>query len=70
MEKMKWISVKDALPEVDQYVLWLHEGGHIAQEAIDRDWSAYYFSYFLMGKATYEDYGPITHWMIPELPEV
>lgn len=65
---MQWVSVKDNLPEIDQYVLWLHENGFIFHEAIDKDWSPRIVKYFLAGRNMAELMGPITHWMLPELP--
>lgn len=65
---MQWVSVKDRLPEIDQYVLWLHESGYIFYEAIDKDWDAEYMDYFLGGYGNKETSGPLTHWMLPEAP--
>ena len=66
---MGWISVKDRLPEIDDYVLWIHENGSIFQECIDKDWDKEYLQYFLNGFGIKEVAGPITHWMpSPESP--
>lgn len=62
---MEWISVKDRLPEIDEYVLWRQGNGFIFMEAIDDDWDEDYLRYFLGGYGTKSIAGPITHWMPP-----
>jgi hypothetical protein len=58
----EWVSVKDKLPEIDEYVLWWHESGNVFQEAIDKDWDREYLDYFLGGYGNKETSGPLTHW--------
>lgn len=62
---MKWINVKDRLPEDDLYVLWWHESGHIIHADIPHDAGKGYMAVFLEGNHLI---GPITHWALPESP--
>lgn len=67
---MEWISVKDSLPEIDQYVLWVWKNGFIFMECIDKDWDRYNIDMFLSGYGS-DVHGPITHWMhSPEPPKI
>ena len=60
----QWVSVKDKLPEIDEYVLWIWENGFIFYECIDKDWDRDIIEMFLGGYKS-EIHGPITHWMKP-----
>lgn len=55
--------VKDVLPKIDEYVLWIHENGSMFEEAIDKDWDNEYLKYFLEGYGRKEVCGPILFWM-------
>ncbi len=60
---MQWISVKDRLPEIDTYVIWVTESGFMFIKEIDKDDGAWWKE-----KTAYS--GNITHWMpLPEPPK-
>lgn len=58
-----WISVKDRLPEEDNYVLWKYESGFVFYEDLTHDMAQDDVDRFLKGNTIS---GPITHWM--EIP--
>lgn len=59
--KMKWISIKDDLPEEDQYVLVTN--GKLVEEGYFSQWN----DAPRWGKSPY--FGEVTHWMpLPEKP--
>ena len=65
----EWVSVKDRLPDYDDYVIWCYENGSMFFECIDKDWDSEYLTYFLDGSGHKESSGTITHWMPkPEYP--
>jgi hypothetical protein len=68
-KKDRRISVNERLPQLDEYVLWIHENGFIFYDAIDKDWDNKYMEYFLGGYGRKERCGRITHWMKPEAPK-
>ena len=64
----KWIDIKERLPGIDEYVLWIHENGFVFEESIDKDWDKEYLDYFLGGYGHKETSGAVTHWMpIPKI---
>lgn len=76
---MKWISVKDRLPETSGKYLVYTECGDIFNAEFERDmgecgefgyWSEYYHQYTLgFLDSEWNAYYWITHWMpLPELP--
>jgi hypothetical protein len=63
---MKWISVKDQLPEYDTLVLWCMESGYMFIDEIDHDNDWEHFS--KIRSMFSPDH--ITHWMpLPASPE-
>ena len=70
---MKWISVEDRLPDTDDYYLvWVPEWdeyGNVAHPDIcwwSKSAQAWNYGYF----ASVEDGAPVSHWMLPEAPDL
>ena len=64
------INKPENLPDIDTYVLWIHENGYVFMECIGKDWDDKYLAYFLSGYGSKEISGKITHWReAPEWPE-
>lgn len=64
---MKWISVKEKLPDYDVDVLWIDESGHqfIGEIDHDNDWQ----NFQSWNRDFDNNVIPITHWMpLPKAP--
>jgi len=65
-----WVGVHDSLPDIDEYVVWMHESGYVIYEAIDKDWDEEYMKYFLKGYGEGAISGPIILWLrLPQPPK-
>ena len=63
LEDLKWISVKDSLPDFYDYVLLHHISGVVSIGYL-------YYQFGKLGFINEDDRGLVTHWMpLPEAPK-
>ena len=67
MSNMSWISIKDAVPEKDQYVIY-HAPGIF--ETGPQMWIGQYEDGVFYSRQGFFGGGEVSHWMpLPKLPE-